>query len=146
MMLLCVSQPFYKHTLWQRACQLQLNGISESHLLLLQMGAACAVGVDTDPVAITATLFNASLNGLSVPDFNGYVVDSHGKVEGAAALLEAFDLVVGNILLNPLVDLAEIISGSVRVGGLVGLSGILVEQVRKEGKTHVCIQDSITNI
>lgn len=101
------------------------------------MGAACAVGVDTDPVAITATKFNASLNGLSVSDFNGYVVDPHGKVEGGVAPLEVFDLVVANILLNPLIDLAEIISGTVKVGGLVGLSGILVEQVRKEEMTCV---------
>ena len=104
------------------------------------MGAKSALGVDIDPVAISSTLINASLNDLSLPDFNAYVVDSDGKVEGDVAPLEDFNLVVANILLNPLIDLAAIISGSVKAGGRVGLSGILVEQVRNELETKAHIE------
>lgn len=110
------------------------------------MGAKSALGVDTDPVAISSTLFNASLNDLSLPDFNAYVVDSDGKAEGDVAPLEAFNLVVANILLNPLIDLVAIISGSVIAGGHVGLSGILVEQVRNKQEGDAYSKRWIINI
>jgi len=40
-----------------------------------------------------------------------------------------FDVVVANILLNPLMDLADQIISYAKPGAVVGLSGVLCEQV-----------------
>lgn len=42
---------------------------------------------------------------------------------------EKYDVVIGNILLNPLLDLADEIVSYAKPGGVVGLSGIILEQV-----------------
>ena len=57
----------------------------------------------------------------STPDF--VPADRFGASDGAA-----FDVVVANILANPLVVLAPIVAARVRPGGRVVLSGILAPQ------------------
>lgn len=42
---------------------------------------------------------------------------------------EKYDVVIANILLNPLLDLADRIVSYAKPGGVVGLSGIILEQV-----------------
>lgn len=84
-----------------------------------KLGAAEVVGVDIDPQAITASHDNAALNQVDarfcLPD----------------ALVEAqYDMVVANILTNPLKAMAPMLVGRVRFGGRLVLSGILVGQAQ----------------
>lgn len=92
------------------------------------MGAASAVGVDIDPVAISSAEYNASLNNLMPNTLQVFVASPEGE-DPVPKEHKDFDVVAANILLTPLVDLASRITGYCKPGGLVGVSGILVEQV-----------------
>ncbi len=82
-----------------------------------RLGAGEVVGVDIDPQAVAAARGNAEANGVAAR-----------FQESADRLSGQFDLVVANILANPLRLLAPALSGHLRPGGLLALSGILVEQ------------------
>ena len=82
-----------------------------------RLGAGNVVGVDIDPLAIAAARANAQRNGV-IATFH----DSAQPIAGA------YDLVVANILSNPLRVLAPAICARVRRGGRLALSGILREQ------------------
>lgn len=94
----------------------------------LKMGATYAIGVDIDPAAISSAEYNASLNNLKPDTLQVYVASADGK-DPVPKDFTGFDVVAANILLNPLVELAGRITGYCKPGGLVGVSGILVEQV-----------------
>lgn len=83
----------------------------------LKLGAARAVGVDIDPEAVAIAETNARRN-----EVEGEFFES-GSLPAFAA-----DMVVANILANPLKVLAPIIAGRCRSGGYVALSGILADQ------------------
>ena len=83
----------------------------------LKFGAARAVGVDIDPEAVAAARENARRNGAAC-EF----------LESSSSLTLAADLVVANILANPLKVLAPILVSRCRRGGRIALSGILLEQ------------------
>jgi len=83
----------------------------------LKLGAARAVGVDIDQDAVAAAEANARRNGVAGEFFES---------DSLPAL--AADIVVANILANPLKVLAPIISERCRPGGRIALSGILAEQ------------------
>lgn len=82
-----------------------------------RLGASRVVGVDIDPAAVDAARLNAERNGVA------------GDFQDAAATLglEA-DLVVANILSNPLKILAPALAAHVRRGGRIALSGVLSGQ------------------
>ena len=82
-----------------------------------KLGAAPVSGVDIDPQAIVAAEYNAERNAVQA-----HFADSAHAIEGQ------FDIVVANILSNPLKALAPAICGHVRAGGRLALSGILAEQ------------------
>ena len=82
-----------------------------------RLGAGNVAGVDIDPLAVEAARANAERNGV-MATFH----DSAQPVTGA------YDLVVANILSNPLRVLAPAICAHVRRGGRLALSGILREQ------------------
>jgi ribosomal protein L11 methyltransferase len=82
-----------------------------------RLGASEVVGVDIDEQAVIASRSNAERNGVSAR-----FQDSGRELNGQ------FDLVVANILANPLKVLAPAICGHVRRGGRLALSGILSEQ------------------
>lgn len=82
-----------------------------------RLGASSVVGVDIDPLAVEAAGANAQRNGVTAT-FH----DSAQPVAGA------YDLVVANILSNPLRVLAPAICARLRRGGRLALSGILREQ------------------
>jgi ribosomal protein L11 methyltransferase len=82
-----------------------------------KLGAACVFGTDVDPQALRTSSDNAQANGASVT-----------VVAPGALPARTFDLVVANILANPLVALAPAIAGRVRAGGRLALSGILASQ------------------
>ena len=86
----------------------------------LLLGSDSAVAMDIDPQAVVATQNNATRNN----------VDGQLTVVGCADEIDGtFDVVVANILANPLIELAEPIAGRVNGGCVLALSGILSEQV-----------------
>jgi len=91
----------------------------------LKLGAARAVGVDIDPQAIAVAEANARRNNVAGEFF-----------ESGALPAFASDLVVANILANPLKVLAPIVAGRCRPGGHVALSGILVEQTAEVQRAY----------
>lgn len=86
----------------------------------LRLGCKSATATDIDPQAITATISNAAVNGVS---------DRLITAADARQITRQFDVVVANILATPLVELAARIAASVKSGCLLGLSGILSDQV-----------------
>jgi len=82
-----------------------------------KLGASRAVGIDIEDQAIATGRANALANG---------VVVEFALPE--LAPVESFDVVVANILANPLELLAPLLSARVRSGGHVVLSGILDSQ------------------
>lgn len=82
-----------------------------------RLGAGNVAGVDIDPQAVEAARANAERNGV-VARF----------ADSAAPVAGEYDLVVANILSNPLRVLAPAICAHVRSGGRLALSGILREQ------------------
>lgn len=85
-----------------------------------RLGAGRVAGVDIDPQAVEAANANAERNGV-VAEF----------ADSAEALAGEYDLVVANILSNPLRVLAPAICAHVRPGGRLALSGILREQAEE---------------
>jgi ribosomal protein L11 methyltransferase len=83
-----------------------------------KLGAGRLAGVDIDPRAIEAAAYNAENNGVQA-QFS--LADRPGGGE-------TYDVVVANILANPLRALAPALCAHVRPGGRLALSGILSEQ------------------
>lgn len=85
-----------------------------------RLGAGRVAGVDIDPQAVESARANAERNGVMA-----LFADSAEPVAGE------YDLVVANILSNPLRVLAPAICAHVRSGGRLALSGILREQAEE---------------
>lgn len=83
-----------------------------------KLGASFVAGTDVDPQALRASRDNAQANNAEAL-----------FVAPAALPARDFDIVVANILANPLILLAPVISARVRPGGSLALSGILDSQV-----------------
>lgn len=83
----------------------------------MKLGAGAAIGVDLDPQAVQSSRDNASAND----------VVAHFYLPDDAPAGEA-DVVVANILTNPLKVLAPLLAASARRGGRLVLSGILEAQ------------------
>ncbi len=82
-----------------------------------RLGAGPVTGVDIDPSAVEAAQANALANGVG-----GRFLLPDQLPEGC------FDLVVANILANPLRVLAPLLASRTRPGGALLLSGILARQ------------------
>lgn len=83
----------------------------------MKLGARYATGVDIDPQAVQVSRENAAINRVEAAF---YTVES-------APPLEA-DIVLANILSNPLKVLAPALAAATRPGGRIVLSGILSDQ------------------
>lgn len=90
----------------------------------LKLGASQVVGVDIDEHAVTASHGNAQRNAC---DFSKIHFSSTQKGLDTS-LSNPVDIVVANILANPLIMLAPILANAARRGGRIILSGILKEQ------------------
>jgi ribosomal protein L11 methyltransferase len=90
----------------------------------LKLGARRAVGVDIDPDAVRTARANARRNDV-VGEF----------LEGCAPLTFTADVVIANILANPLKVLAPMLALRCRRGGRIALSGILSDQA---GEVESC--------
>ncbi len=86
----------------------------------MKLGAASAIGVDVDIQAVQASYDNAAANKVSA---GFYLPDNIALAE--------YDVVVANILTNPLRALAPLLAAATRSGGRIVLSGILSEQAEE---------------
>jgi ribosomal protein L11 methyltransferase len=84
----------------------------------VKLGAASVAAVDIDPQALIATEANARHNG----------VDDRIVTGTPEARLEPVDVVLANIVFQPLIDLAPRFASLIRPGGQVVLAGILTSQ------------------
>ena len=87
------------------------------------LGASKVYAVDNDSQAITATLNNMEKNRISNQLIQTYSPEALPQVK--------VDLLIANILANPLIQLSEIFSALIKPNGKIVLSGILEEQVEK---------------
>jgi len=82
-----------------------------------KLGAGRAVGVDIDAEALRVSRRNAQANGTHAVFCRPDDLQDEG-----------FDIVIANILANPLKILAPLLSGFICPGGVLVLSGLLVQQ------------------
>jgi ribosomal protein L11 methyltransferase len=87
----------------------------------MKLGAAQAIGVDVDFQAVVASRGNAVANQVDNVQF--YLPDDVPQ--------STYDLVMANILTNPLRLLAPLLANATRPGGQIVLSGILEEQAQE---------------
>ncbi|KAJ0983008.1 hypothetical protein J5N97_011263 [Dioscorea zingiberensis] len=110
----------------------------------VKMGAASSVGIDVDPQAVTSALQNMALNEIDSNRMSVHLVPSNvhsipadGTIHEDQASLELgnekgkFDIIIANILLNPLIELVDHIVAFGKAGAIIGVSGILSEQVQQ---------------
>lgn len=113
------------------------------------MGAARSTGLDIDPQAITSASGNVLLNGLHSNQMSVYLVPTKAQPSCFPNAIDksgdnhptnnldfkfsrgTYDVVAANILLNPLLELVEDIVCYAKPGGIIAVSGILLEQVKK---------------
>ena len=86
----------------------------------LRLGAREALGVDVDPLALVAARANAARNRVDVRYINTETAPDFQA-----------DLVVANILANPLILLAPLLARYMSNGGRIALSGILEAQAEE---------------
>jgi ribosomal protein L11 methyltransferase len=86
----------------------------------VKLGAASALGVDTDPIAEEATLANARRNRL--------VRTVRARVGSLPSGEAAFDVVLANLIAGVLVPLAVALHDELRPAGILLASGILDER------------------
>lgn len=89
------------------------------------LGARSVVAVDHDPQALLATRENATYNQVESDRLQVTTPPELARQPQAAG---GFDVVVANILANPLVSLAPVLTGYLGRGGRLMLSGLLAEQ------------------
>ena len=93
----------------------------------VKLGAASAHAFDIDPQALTATVDNASANGIA---------SAVHVVERDADLPVGVDLLMANILCGPLCELAPRFAALTRAGGNIVLAGLLSTQAEEVARTH----------
>ena len=86
----------------------------------LKLGAASAFGVDTDPIAVEATIANARRNAVA-----RRVRVRQGRLPSAEA---GFDIVLANLIAGLLVPLAPSLRNELREDGTLLASGIFVDR------------------
>ncbi len=83
----------------------------------LKLGGENVLGIDIDKAALTAATDNAARNHVKIR-----------LAHSGDVLAETFDRVVANILTNPLMLLAPLLTSRLRPGGRLALSGVLESQ------------------
>jgi ribosomal protein L11 methyltransferase len=89
-------------------------------ILAKKCGADPVIGIDIDPQAVESARHNSERNHADV---------TYGLPDDCPA--GEFDIVVANILSNPLKLMASMLSSKVKPGGRVALSGILARQAEE---------------
>jgi len=91
----------------------------------LKLGASHVTGIDIDPNAVETSRMNAARNHCNLSN-----VVFATAYDGLNGNLQT-DIVVANILANPLIILAPILMSACRNGGHIVLSGVLHEQAEE---------------
>lgn len=122
---------------WKSACDLGCG----SGILALAMAClnpqAPVLALDNDPEAVTVSTRNVARNHQE-----SHVTVKRSEGFRGLARTSSFDLIVANILAQPLIDLAPSIHGFLRPGGDVILSGFLDTQWT--GVQHAYISQGFT--
>ena len=92
------------------------------------MPGARIIAADMDPKAVSVATENVRLNGVS-----GQITL---VVAAGVAHAAPFDLLIANILVGPLIQLAPTLARSVKAGGTLVLSGILISQAAEVIATY----------
>lgn len=93
-----------------------------------RLGAGRATGIDIDPQALVAAQRNAEVNGVRL-----------ALRSSSDPLRDAADVVVANILANPLRVLAPLLESLVAPGGRLVLAGLLERQAREIARCYASI-------
>ena len=100
----------------------------------LKLGAGSVVGLDIDPCAVESSVRNAAQNQCDQNKAEFYLADYMSKADRT---MDGWaDVVVANILANPLIMLAPLLMHASRYNGRIVLSGILKEQVKEVEQTY----------
>lgn len=94
-------------------------------LAALKLGAARALAIDHDPQALLATRENAAYNAIALPG-DGQASLDVGLPDALGD--KTYDVVVANILANPLIELADVLLGALNETGVLVMSGLLEDQ------------------
>jgi ribosomal protein L11 methyltransferase len=131
------------HHATTHSCLLALDAVTRRQTFHRVLDLGCGSGVlaiaagrllpraameatDFDPVAIAVACANARLNGLR-SRLRPKTADGFGRT---GARRRPYDLIVANILAEPLVSLAPAMAQHCRTGGTVILSGLVMSQAR----------------
>ncbi|BBN82692.1 ribosomal protein L11 methyltransferase [Pseudoalteromonas sp. A25] len=87
----------------------------------IKLGAERVIGIDIDPQALAASIDNAERNGVA-DQLEVYLPENQPEFSA--------DIVVANILAQPLRELHDIILGFLKPHGKIAMSGILEEQAQ----------------
>ncbi len=107
------AMPLSDRTLIDYGCGSGILGIAA-----LKLGATRVVAVDLDPQALIATRENAARNGVA----------DRIEIQGVPPRLEAASCVFANILADPLIELAPVLSAACLPAADLFLSGLLRSQ------------------
>lgn len=91
-----------------------------------RLGARRVIGLDIDPGACEVARENALAN-----DCGDIDMVLPGQLPAGT-----YDVLIANILMNPLLELAATLAGLIVAGGAIGLSGLLVEQAEAVRKAY----------
>ena len=91
------------------------------------------VAVDNDPVAVRVTAHNLRLNGVAA---RAQAVVSDGYRHALVHRTAPFDLILANILADPLIELAPALRRHLAPGGHAVLSGLLDRQAERVIAAH----------
>jgi ribosomal protein L11 methyltransferase len=94
-------------------------------ILAKKCGANPVIGIDIDPQAVESARHNSERNHADV---------TYGLPDDCPA--GEFDIVVANILSNPLKLMASMLSSRVKPGGRIALSGILARQAEEVAQIY----------
>ena len=86
----------------------------------LKLGAKNAIATDCDPIALETTKENATTNDIKINNLQCFLPHEMPDIKA--------DIVVANILANPLCELSETLRSLVKPNGKLILSGILKNQ------------------
>jgi ribosomal protein L11 methyltransferase len=95
-----------------------------------KLGCNLVIGTDIDPQAMIAARSNAEINNTTIR----FVLPNENAPELAAET--KYDIVMANILANPLQVLAPALVNKMKVGGRIVLSGVLARQAEEVIATY----------
>ncbi|MGE0748147.1 MAG: 50S ribosomal protein L11 methyltransferase [Rhodospirillales bacterium] len=105
-------------------------------IAIARLWDAPVVACDVDPVAVEIARENAAANGVSA---RVWAVAGDGYATPAVGSNAPYDLVVANILANPLVEMAPALAAMLAADGTAVLSGLLDEQADEVIAAHAAV-------